>query len=434
MSYTSKIKYMFNQAKFKGRYNLNFISAILFAVTFLVGGFFVGTHAFATGLDSLPSAASAHMPTIAKSHLPVCVPGNPGESVGCHARVVVDGKGSPVTTGTPSGFGPSAFHSAYESQTTVIGNQIIAIVDAYDNPNILSDLNTYSAQYGIPILPACVGGVASSSTPCFQKINQTGGTKYPPVNAGWALEIALDVETAHAMCQNCSILLVEAKSASIADLMTAVDQALASGATVVSNSYGSSEFSGETAYDNHFNKKGVAFTFSSGDSGYGAQYPASSQYVTAVGGTSLRLNSNGTYQSETAWSGAGSGCSLYEMKPSWQTDLGCSNRTVADISAVADPNTGAAVYDSVRYNGKSGWFKVGGTSLAAPLVAGMYALAGTVPSTVFGNSLPYSSIASNLHDIISGSNGSCGGSYLCTAVAGYDGPTGLGSPNGLGAL
>lgn len=368
-----------------------------------------------------------------EKHAKVCARGKEREELDCHARVIVDEKGSPKSGSAPSGLGPVELHNAYTSQTTVTGRQIIAIVDAYDHPNILSDLNTYSAAFGIPSLPACAGPVASSATPCFEKINQNGGHTYPVTNAGWALEIALDVEAAHAMCQNCSILLVEASSNSYANLMAAVDRAITSGAAVVSNSYGSGEFSGETAYDSHFNKTGVAITFSSGDSGYGVGYPASSRYVTAVGGTTLFLNADKTYAGESAWSGSGSGCSAYESKPSWQTDQGCAKRTIADVSAVADPNTGAAVYDSIRYFGRQGWFKVGGTSLSAPVVAGVYALAGGVPSGTMGNALPYAG-AANLHDIVSGSNGSCGGSYLCTAVSGYDGPTGLGTPNGIGAF
>jgi subtilase family serine protease len=370
----------------------------------------------------------------AQAHAPVCAKENNGEAR-CHARVVVDAKGAPAVTSLPAGFGPNAFHAAYGSVTTASTKQIIAIVDAYDHPYILSDLNFYSTTYGIPTMTACVGPVASSVTPCFQKVNQNGAASpLPQVNAGWALEIALDVEAAHAMCQNCSILLVEATSNSYANLMAAVDRAVLLGANVVSNSYGSGEFSGETAYDFHFNKTGVAFTVSSGDAGYGAEYPAASQYVTAVGGTSLKLNTDGTYQSETAWSGAGSGCSAYESKPTWQFDPDCAKRSVADVSAVADPNTGAAVYDSVRYQGKKGWFKVGGTSLSSPLIAGVYALAGSVPTGVYGNSLPYAAAATYLHDILFGSNGSCSGSYLCTAGVGYDGPTGLGTPNGAGAF
>lgn len=365
-------------------------------------------------------------------HERVCNQGDQ-DSAGCNARVITDSAGKARTNTLPSGFGPTEFHNAYTAQTTVSGKQIIAIVDAYDHPNILSDLNTYSKTFGIPTLPSCSGPIANSLVPCFQKINQNGDTKYPQQNSGWALEIALDVEVAHAMCQNCSILLVEANSNSYANLMTAFDRAITAGATIISNSYGSNEFPGQTYYDSHFNRPGVAITFSSGDSGYGAQYPASSRYVTAVGGTTLFLNSDKSYNSETAWSGSGSGCSAYESKPIWQLDSGCANRTVADVSADANPNTGAAVYNSVRYAGQRGWFKVGGTSLSSPIIAGIYALAGGVNSGIFANSLPYSAPTS-LTDILSGSNGSCGGSYLCTALTGYDGPTGLGTPNGIGAF
>jgi len=176
---------------------------------------------------------------------------------------------------------------------------------------------------------------------------------------------------------------------------------------------------------------GIAITVSSGDGGYGVEFPAASQYVTAVGGTTL----TGSLQSgwnETAWSGAGSGCSAYIPKPSWQKDSGCANRTVADVAADADPNTGVAVYDSFRYQGYSGWLVFGGTSVASPIIASVYALAGNAASVIDGAS-PYAHTGS-LHDITSGSNGSCGGSYLCTAGPGYDGPTGNGTPNGTGAF
>ncbi len=263
-------------------------------------------------------------------------------------------------------------------------------------------------------------------------MNQSGGTSYPRANSGWALEIALDVETAHGICPACKILLVEASSASMSNLGAAENEAIALGATVVSNSWGGGEYSSETTDDSrYFNHPGVAITVSSGDGGYGVEYPAASRYVTAVGGTTLNLNGT-SWASETTWSGAGSGCSSYEPKPAWQTDTGCSRRTVADVSADADPNTGAAVYDGTAYSGQSGWFQVGGTSLAAPLVAAVYALTGTA-SSVNAGSTPYAH-AGSLHDVTSGSNGSCGGSYLCTAKPGYDGPTGLGTPNGLTAF
>lgn len=374
---------------------------------------------------------------VAQHHAPVC-PGPASEGTArCHARVVVDADGLPKAQSLPAGYNPADFHGAYTSVVNAPMGQIIAIVDAYDHPKILTDLNTYSSTFGISGLTQCSGPVASSSVPCFKKVDQRGGNTYPKADAGWALEIALDVEMAHAMCQNCSILLVEADSNSYTNLMAAVDRAIILGVNVISNSYGSSEFSGERAVDSHFNHQGIAITFSSGDSGYGVDYPAASPYVTAVGGTSLYLNPDKSWKNETVWSGTGSGCSAYEARPFFQTDLFdplCSNRTVADVSADADPNTGAAVYDSVRYLGRQGWFTVGGTSLAAPLVAGVYALAGSVPANAMGNSLPYYyNSPLNLHDVTSGSNGSCG-NYLCRGALGYDGPTGLGTPNGLGAF
>lgn len=358
-----------------------------------------------------------------------------GDQAACNARVVTDAQGNAKTFVTPPGLGPTQLHAAYGAANTVATKKIIGIVDAYDDPNIQSDLNTYSSTFGLPALPACSGTVLSSATPCFKRVDQTGGTRYPSSNSGWALEISLDVEIAHAMCQNCSIVLVEAGSSSYANLVAAEDEAAKLGANVISNSWGGSEFSSETSssYDSHFNKPGVAITASSGDAGYGVEYPAASRYVTAVGGTSLAFNTNGTYAGEAAWSGAGSGCSAFETKPSWQHDTGCAKRTVADVSADADPSTGAAVYDTVRYAGQSGWWQVGGTSLASPIVAATYALSGNTAGSA--NQLPYTlASAANIHDVLTGSNGSCGGSYLCTAIAGYDGPTGLGSPNGFTAF
>lgn len=361
----------------------------------------------------------------------------------CHARVVVDSNASPFITGAPTGYGPAQFLGAYKLPSSASSNPgpIIAIVDAYDQPHIQSDLNTYSSTFGIPTLPACNGSKIATSTvvPCFLKVNQNGAKSYPSADTGWGLEISLDVEVAHAICQNCSIVLVEAYSPSYSNLMAAVDQAVAQGAAVISNSYGSDEFSGETYYDSHFtgdDRKGIAFTFSSGDSGYGTSYPAASQYVTAVGGTTLNINSNNSYQSESAWSGSGSGCSAYEPQPSWQKTVNpsmvlCSKRIIADVSADANPNTGAAVYDSYGY---TGWLTVGGTSLSSPIIAGIYALAGGVSSTTQGNSIPYDNYSNYLHDTTSGSNGSCGGTYLCTSMSGFDGPTGLGTPNGTGAF
>jgi subtilase family serine protease len=356
----------------------------------------------------------------------VC-PGAPTGSAHCHALVVTDEHGNPAATSSPTGYGPAQFHGAYSLPATASTPTTIAIVDAYDDPTIANDLAAYSAQFGLTPMD-CVNG-----HPCFRKVDQGGGTSYPRKDAGWALEISLDVEVAHAICQNCDILLVEAASNSFANLGTAENYAAAH-ATIVSNSWGAGEFSSETAsaYDAPFNHPGVAITFSSGDGGYGVEYPAASPWVTAVGGTTLNVDSNNNRTGETVWSGAGSGCSAYEPKPSWQTDSGCTRRTVADVAADADPATGASVYDTTRYQGQAGWFQVGGTSLASPLIASVYALAGNSSNVTYG-SYPYSH-TSQLFDVTSGSNGSCGGSYLCTARSGYDGPTGNGTPNGTGGF
>ena len=422
---------------------MNKISISFGAALTILGFLAINSVAFAQGdgqqrdqdqqqRDEKFRTALAHI--VRERHASVCARG--GEDTAyCHAHVAVDANGVAKAAVVPAGLGPKDFHAAYGAQATVGSQRIIGIVDAYDDPNIASDLATYSATYGIPSLPNCVGAVAASAVPCFKKVDQRGGTRYPFSNSGWALEIALDVEAAHAMCQNCSIVLVEADSSSFTNLLTAEDRAATLGATVISNSWGANEFSSETSstYDGHFNKPGIAITVSSGDSGYGAEYPAASRYVTAVGGTTLVFNPDGTYAGEAAWSGTGSGCSSYESKPVWQGDTGCAKRSIADVSAVADPSTGAAVYDSVRYAGQRGWFKVGGTSLASPLIAASYALSGNTAGAA--NQIPYAlGTASNLHDVTTGSNGSCGVNYLCNALLGYDGPTGLGTPNGFSAF
>jgi subtilase family serine protease len=352
---------------------------------------------------------------------PVC-PG-PVDGARCHSHVVIDELGNPAASSTPpsSAMTPAQFHTAYSLPPAASTPTTIAIVDAYDDPNIESDLAVYSSQFG---LPPC-----TTANGCFTKVNQDGlASPLPRTNAGWALEISLDVETAHAICPNCNILLVEANTSSFANLLAAEQVAIAH-SSIVSNSWGGSEFSSETSatYDGVF-AIGEVVTVSSGDSGFGVQYPAASQYVVAVGGTTLNIDSNSNRVSETVWSGAGSGCSAYEPKPSFQTDSGCANRTVADVSADADPNTGAAVYDTTRYHGQSGWFQVGGTSLSAPLIASVYALAGNA----YVGAYPYSH-ANMLFDVTSGSNGNCG-SYLCTGTVGYDGPSGLGTPNGVGGF
>jgi subtilase family serine protease len=326
---------------------------------------------------------------------------------------------------TPAGYGPADLQSAYALPSATAGSgQTVAIVDAFNDPNANADLSVYRAQFG---LPACT--IANG---CLRQVNQTGGTSLPRNNAGWAEEESLDLDMVSAICPLCHIILVEAKSSTFANLGAAVNEAVSLGAKFVSNSYGGGESSTEASSDSSFyNHPGVAVTASSGDSGFGPQYPAASQFVTAVGGTSLTRASNARGWTETVWNGAGSGCSAFEAKPSWQHDTGCSRRTIADVSAVADPNTGVAVYDT--FDGDSGFEVFGGTSVASPLIASVFALAGTPTAGTYPSSYPYSHTA-NLNDVTSGSNGTCSPAYLCTAGVGYDGPTGLGTPNGTAAF
>jgi subtilase family serine protease len=411
------------------------ISAYRYASVAIVGVTTLASFGFTpTSALAISSNAEQGQDT-ASTHRRVCDHEQPEGSAACNARVKVDPSGKPQTGGTPSGLSPAQMRAAYNLGSGVTSvNRTVAVIIAYDNPNIFNDLKTYSTQFGLTQMSNCSVATGTTTHPCFQKVDQNGGTNYPAFNSGWAMESAMDVQTIHAICQNCNILLVEAASNSYSNIFTAFNRAVTMGATVLSNSYSSDEYADQGQYDQYLNRPGIAMTFSSGDAGFGPQFPAASQYVTAVGGTTL--NMNGTQvTSETAWSGSGSGCSLYSAKPAFQTDSACANRTIADVSAVADPNTGAAVYFTgagVGKNGRGSWYVIGGTSLSAPLVAGVYALAG-VPSGTQANSLPYSN-TSSLRDILTGSNGSCSGSYLCTAQPGFDGPTGLGSPIGLAAF
>jgi hypothetical protein len=353
------------------------------------------------------------------SHARVCAAAQPG-SASCHARVLIGADGQPVPNATPAGLGPAQLRDAYKITSAGSSSVTIAIVDAFGYPNAESDLATYRSTFG---LPAC-----TTANGCFRKVDQRGGTSLPRLDVGWAQETALDLDMASAICPGCKILLVEGDTNSFANLAAAVNTAASLGAHVISNSYGGGE-AGTASSEAAYNHPGVAVTASSGDSGFGVEFPASSPHVVAVGGTSLRTLANARGWTETAWSGAGSGCSTVYAKPSWQTDTGCAMRTVADVSAVADPNTGVAVFGPSSRN-KSTFLVFGGTSVAAPLIGAVYANNG---GAVSSGSDPYAH-TSALFDVAGGSNGSCGGSYLCTAVTGYDGPTGLGTPNGTTAF
>ena len=388
----------------------------------------------AAGVAAVPASAGPSDPGDAStgpgSTQPVCAAPAKAEAMRCFAiRRVTPGTTRGVAPAASIiGYGPSDLASAYNLPATGGDGTTVAIVDAYDDPTAEADLAIYRQQWG---LPAC-----TSDNGCFRKIDQHGGTHYPTPDANWSGEISLDLDAVSATCPACHILLVEADSNSIDDLGAAVDQAVASGAKVVSNSYGGPEDAQMIAAEEpHFTHPGVAITVSSGDDGYGVSYPASSPYVTSVGGTSLnRDESTPRGWAETVWrnyTGApGSGCSAVESKPFFQHDSGCAKRAVADVSAVADPITGLAVYQTY---GGNGWTEIGGTSLSSPVIAGIYALAGPVPAGDSPNWYPYAA-TSGLHDVTSGSNGTCDPAYLCTAGTGYDGPTGLGTPDGVAAF
>lgn len=339
----------------------------------------------------------------------------------CMAQVLVsNATNKPAATGSPSGLNPVDIRGAYK--LTATGSGTVAIVDAYNDPTAEADLGVYRSTFG---LSSC-----TTSNGCFRKVSQTGSTtNLPTTNAGWATEISLDVDMVSATCPGCKILLVEAKTSSFANLGTAVNYAASqAGVVAISNSYGGSDSSQTSAY----NHPGIAITASSGDSSYGIESPASFTDVIGVGGTSLTRASNTRGWTETAWSGAGSGCSTINAKPSWQTSVTqCSRDAVADVSAVADPATGVSVYDTTSYQGSSGWQVYGGTSVASPIIASVYALSGNTA----GYPASYTwSHASGLFDVTSGSNGSCSPSIWCHAGVGWDGPTGLGTPNGTSAF
>jgi subtilase family serine protease len=296
-------------------------------------------------------------------------------------------------------------------------------VDAFDDPNAESDLAQYRANFG---LPAC-----TTANGCFRKVNQNGGTLAPVPDVGWAEEISLDLDMVSAVCPLCHILLVEGTTNSFANLGAAVNRAATLQANAISNSYGGGDAS-DASNGRFYNHPGIAVTASSGDAGFGVEYPASSQFVVAVGGTSLVRSTSTRGWSETVWAGAGSGCSRFNTAiPSASTfNTGCARRAVADVSAVADPNTGVAVFDTFGTGGT--WFVFGGTSVAAPIIAAVYGLAGNSGS-IDANDFPYQH-STSLFDVTAGSNGSCSPTQLCRARVGWDGPTGLGTPNGTGAF
>jgi hypothetical protein len=342
------------------------------------------------------------------------------------------------------GYGPASLRSAYRlaaASTSRGTGETVALVDAYSDPNAASDLATYRQHFH---LPAC-----TEASGCLRILNQEGATSpLPPPNAGWAPEESLDMDMVSAICPNCHIVLVEAQNQSLHDLSTAENVAVAAGARFISNSWGYPEFPGQQQYNQDFNHPGDVITVSAGDSGYnplfggGASYPAATPYVVSVGGTTLvRTKSGKRHWAESVWGGTGSACSALEAKPSWQrapVDIkpatGCLNRTSNDIAAVADPDTGVAVYDSFAVDETCGqaWCEFGGTSVSSPLIAAVYALAGNPAPNTYPASYLYAH-TKDFFDVTTGGNGICEADrqYLCQGKKGYDAPTGWGTPDGI---
>ena len=340
------------------------------------------------------------------------------------------------------GYGPSDLRSAYKIAAAAASSgrgRTIAVVDAFSDPRAASDLAAYRAHYRL--------GACTKATGCLRIVNENGKVgPLPAANRNWAAEESLDLDMVSAICPKCRILLVEARSASVSDLAIAENTAVAKGARYVSNSWSGSEFIGQDAFNHFFNHPGVAIDFASGDFGYGPAYPVDLQYVTAVGGTTLRHSRTGRGWTEAVWgsatprgaAGTGSGCSALEAKPSWQladatAPAGCLNRTENDVAADANPRTGVAVYDSYRISGS--WHEFGGTSAATPNTTAVSARAGPPASGSYPARYPYLR-PHRLFSVALGSNGACEATrrYLCHGGPGYNGPAGLGTPNGTGAF
>jgi subtilase family serine protease len=433
----------------------NIISAIAIAVVFAV------VTAGVAGASENGQPAGAHGHVHSK---PVCRA--QADHAQCSAVVVTDADGNPIvsdrpmasgTNGYTYGLSPASFHAAYSLPWYTNVRQTIAVVDAYDHPTVKADLDYFDSAWGLGSFPSCSSTVTAG---CFQRVDENGyvqGFRNSSASGAqqWELETALDVQTAHGICLNCKLLLVEAFTDSRADLATAVNTAARLGATEISNSYGWLESSVSDWYPSAYNHAGIAITASAHDHGYGAYYPADLNTVVAVGGTRLDVNSDGSYNSESVWGngtnapsgwGTGSGCSSfsssYTSAAYWQKTVanwsytGCgSQRAIADVAADADPSTGAWVYAStpVDSRGDTGWFVEGGTSLSAPIVAGVFALAGNAASTSWPALFMYQH-QNQFHDVRSGTNGKCTYTIMCNGWSGYDGPTGLGTPWGLGGF
>jgi Putative Ig domain len=423
--------------------------AVITPIALVAGGMLAVTPAAA--LAATPAAAPAPNPHFVYSCGDNFTPGT------IHCLVIKNTAAHPTAqTVRPgaipagNGYGPTQFQAAYglAAASAADGSgTTVALVDAYDDPSAASDLAAYRSAAGLPALTAGQ----------FTKYNQTGQTSplpaQAPVNDDWTLEESLDIDMVSAICPRCKIDLVEAANDTGNGLFIAEQTAATTlGARYISNSWGGSEVSSDPSYDSqYFGVPGVVYTASAGDSAYsgGVIYPATSPHVVSVGGTSLNTAANSRGWTESVWDtssaeGTGSGCSGYEPQPAWQTSISiippaCSKRVDNDVAADADPNTGAAVYDTS--NGNGGWTEVGGTSESSPMIAAVFALAGNNGN---GGNKAADSIYTHtgtLYEVTASSDGTCtppaAKSVLCTATGAantYNGPTGWGTPDGLTAF
>ena len=463
----------------KGALGKSLVAAMLALAGLASGGLSAAATAGAAGASPVPAAPpfahacgtplGGHAACTAIRLLTPARNWHPGAAA---AKGAGHGKGGSASTTPTSGYYPADLQSAYglaaAASTMTPGRTAptVAIVDAYNDPTAASNLAAYRKTLSqakdpitgladAPIPPLCSSTSSTSTTPCvtFKKVNQSGGTTYPTASSGWSEEISVDLDMVSAICPDCNIVLVEASSASMSNLAAAVTYAKQHlHPAAVANSYGASEFSSETTFNTTYSAATTtAVTAATGDSGYGAEFPAASPSLTAVGGTSLTYSGTGSslsWNPQTVWSTAGAGCSAYEPMPAWQAVTGvyrdkanCTTREIGDVAAVANPYTGVAVYDTYH---ATGWMVFGGTSVATQIIGATYGLAvgtGTLQATPSGlyPDKPTGQIGPTpgLVPVTSGHDGTCA-NYLCNATdrlsSGYNGPTGLGTPDGVGAF
>jgi len=388
---------------------------------FIFSGLAAGALALGALTTVLPNAsASTPQGTSGTNAVRVCAPAKAGFA-SCYAWAVADASGKVVQSSAPiaAAFTPTDVQKAYNLKGLKSGGRTVAIVDAFGYPTLESDLNAYRDFYG---LPKCTTGNG-----CLTILDQRGGHQAPPPNSGWDLEQALDLDAVSAACPDCKIVIVQADNAAFKNLGPAVATAAkVKGVAAISNSYGDPGSDGRNRGD--YNHPGIAVVASTGDSGYiDSSAPASFRSVIAVGGTSIVPDGSARGYSESAWSGAGSGCSENNLAPAYQDTSAtkCKGDSMADVSGPANPGQGGL---SIYYNGH--FSQVGGTSESSPIIGAVFALSGNTdghPGKYLWRD------PSHLYDITTGSNGSCG-SPLCDAGKGWDGPTGLGTPNGIGSF